>query len=131
MPSIDGLPTPAERLRRKNVPGGRTGVHKVKTTPEEESVLAARASAARVTIPRLMVESAMADRGESATDRTRAATEMFAAYRQLAALGNNINQIARATNATDEVQDDCARTLAAVRRSAMRIDDVLDRYDAR
>ncbi|WP_296388120.1 plasmid mobilization relaxosome protein MobC [Williamsia sp.] len=99
-------------------------------TPEQEARLAARASTIRVTVSRLLVESALADKGETASDRAHLATSMFGAYRMLAALSNNINQIARATNASHEVQSDCASALVAVRTSAVRINALLERYDA-
>ena len=57
------------RRRRANVEGGRQHHHKVKVTPEEEGMLLRLAEAQHVTIPRLLVESALAalvvDRPES------------------------------------------------------------------
>ena len=48
-------------------------------------------------------------------------------HRYLAAVSNNVNQMAKATNATGELQEDLLQTLAAVRRTAERIDDLIDR----
>ncbi|PXW25220.1 UNVERIFIED_CONTAM: mobilization protein MobC [Williamsia faeni] len=94
-------------------------------------MLAARASAARVTIPRLLVESALAPRGETSTQRADLAAAMFASYRMLASLANNINQIAKATNTTCEVQPDTDAALAAVRRAAFRLERILDGFEVR
>ena len=47
-------------------------------------------------------------------------------HRLLAAVSNNVNQMAKATNATGEVQQDLVETLRAVRRTAGRIDEGID-----
>lgn len=115
------------RRRRANVDGGRRYVHKVRVSPEEEGVLVRLAEAQRVTIPRLLVESAVsAAAGETPSERRNAMAELFALHRLLAAVSNNVNQIAKATNATGEVQDEMAVTLRKVRLVAQRIDDAID-----
>lgn len=119
------------RERRANVLGGRQHRHIVKVTPEEESALLAKAQQARVSVPRLLVEAAMADGRETATDRQELAIQLFGAFRLLSALSNNINQMAKATNATGELPDELGVTLGEVRRLAMRIDGLLDGFDAR
>ena len=115
------------RRRRANVPGGRRHSHEVKVTPEEEAMLLRRAEAQRVSIPRLLVESALAPQGETPTQRRELLAEMFAVNRLLGNLANNVNQIAKATNATGEWQAETAATLSAVRRTSARIDDAIDR----
>ena len=105
------------RRRRANVDGGRQHFHKVGVSPEEEGALVRLAHEQNVTIPRLLVEAA----------RKQAVAELFKLHRLLAAISNNVNQIARATNATGEVQDEVRATLDAVRRTAVRIDDAVDR----
>ena len=47
-------------------------------------------------------------------------------HRLLAAVSNNVNQIAKATNATGQRQAETDATLAAVRRVAERIDAAVD-----
>jgi len=121
-------PRRLRRERRENVQGGRLVRHVVKVTPEEESALLAKAQSARVTVVRLMVESALADRGETATNRHELAVQLFGAFRLLSALSNNINQMAKATNATGDLPKDLAVTLAEVRRLAMRIDGILEGF---
>lgn len=124
--------TPGGRLfsrrRRANYEGGRLHRHEVKVSPEEEGALLRLAKAQRVTVPRLLVESALAaESAETPTERRQLLAELFRVHRLLASLSNNVNQMARATNATGEVQDDMRATLAAVRRTAERIDDTTDR----
>lgn len=84
------------------------------------------AKAQRVTVPRLLVESALAADAETPTERRHAMAELFAMHRLLAAISNNVNQIAKATNATGEVQEETAVTLAKVRDTAQRIDTAID-----
>ena len=115
------------RKRRANVEGGRQHQHKVKVSPEEEAVLARLAAEQQVTIPRLLVESALAsESSETPTQRKQAIAELFALHRLLAAVSNNVNQIARATNATGEAQAETSATLAKVRQVAVRIDEAID-----
>ena len=115
------------RRRRANVAGGRQHRHEVKVSPEEEGMLLRLAEAQHVTIPRLLVESALASAtSETPTERRNAMAELFALHRLLAAVSNNVNQMARATNATGEVQAEMSATLDAVRRTAVRIDDAID-----
>ena len=119
------------RRRRANVAGGRLYKHEVKVSPEEEAGLLLRANAQGVTIPRLLVESALAERaGETATERREQLAELFRLHRMLAALGNNLNQIARAANADgtvpNELRTELAHTMTAVRASAERVDGFID-----
>jgi hypothetical protein len=123
-------PSPGRRLarrRRANVAGGRQHSHRVLVTPEEEARLLQLAEAQRVSVPRLLVESALsAASSETPTERRNAIAELFAIHRLLAAVSNNVNQIAKATNATGAVQSETVATLQAVRRVAGRIDDAID-----
>lgn len=116
------------RRRRANYDGGRQHVHKVRVSPEEEGQLARLALRQQVTIPRLLVESALSlDARETPTERKQIIAELFRVHRYLAAVSNNVNQMAKATNVTGELQEDLLQTLAAVRRTAERIDDLVDR----
>lgn len=119
------------RRRRENVPGGRTHRHEVSVTAEEEGLLLRLAGAQGVTIPRLLVEAATAPRpGETATDRRELLVELFGLHRALGAIGNNVNQLARAANATGEVGEELLHTLAAVRRQLGRLDELMDRFES-
>lgn len=93
--------------------------------------LLARAAEARVTVVRLMVEAALADGKETATDRLEFATQLFGAFRYLSAISNNINQMAKATNATRELPEELSVTLGEVRRLAVQINGLLDEVSSR
>lgn len=107
-------------------------MHKVRVSPEEEGLLLRLALAQNVSVPRLLVESAIASErgGETATERRDTLASLFGIHRLLGAVSNNVNQIAKATNATGEIQDELAATLAAVRRTADRIDGAIDALSA-
>lgn len=115
------------RRRRANVEGGRRYFHKVGVSPEEEAVLLRLAETHGVSVPRLLVESAVAlEQGETPTERKDAIVELFKLYRLLAAISNNVNQMAKAANATGVLDEDLRSTLQAVRRTAGRIDAAVD-----
>lgn len=97
-------------------------------SPEEEGALLRLALAQNVTVPRLLVESALAtETGQTVTERREVLAELFAVHRLLAVNSNNVNQIARATNATHEVQPATVQTLAKLREVADRVDQVIER----
>jgi hypothetical protein len=113
--------------RRRRIPGGRPGRHNVRTSPEEEGSLQRLARAADMSVPRYLVESGLAvETGETVTERRNAIVKLFELHRLLAAVSNNVNQIAKATNATGQRQAETDATLAAVRRVAERIDAAVD-----
>ena len=113
------------RRRRENVEGGRLRAYKVRVSPEEAGRLERLAQAGGVSVPRLLMESALSSQ-EPATTRREALSEMFAAYRLLAGLANNVNQIARVSNATGTVPPWAPTVMAKVRRTAERIDAAID-----
>jgi len=51
---------------------------------------------------------------------------MFSVHRLLAGIANNVNQMAKATNATGDVQGEMVATLRKVREVADRIDGFVD-----
>ena len=116
--------------RRRRVEGGRQHRHEVKVTAEEEGQLLALALRYQVSVPKLLVDSTLgggaANAATNATVREELLAELFRAHRLLAGIANNVNQIARATNATGEAQAETSATLAAVRRNAERIDGLID-----
>ena len=79
-----------------------------------------------MTVPRLLVESALAGDRETASARRDAIVELFAVRRLLAAVSNNVNQVARHANATEDFPDDAAAVLSSVRRLVTRIDGAVD-----
>lgn len=115
------------RRRRANVPGGRQHSHRVLVTPQEEARLVQMAAAQRVTVPRLLIESTLAK--EMPARRREAIAELFSVRRLLAAVSNNVNQIARHANAGEQFPRDAAGVLTGVRRVVDRIDGMIDRWD--
>lgn len=127
--------TPARKpARRRRVEGGRQHRHVVRVTAEEEGQLLALALRYRVSVPKLLVDAALAGgagaAAASASAREELLVQLFGAHRLLAGVANNVNQIARATNATGEVQDATVVTLAKVREVADRIDAFVDQLAA-
>ena len=117
------------RKRRENVGGGRPRQIQVKLTDQEEQLLRMRAAAERVSVQRLLLACTLdpewrADDEETAAPRTSRRDEAIAALASagelrnlLAAIGNNINQIAAHVNATEELAEDVVPALDAARRA--------------
>jgi hypothetical protein len=116
--------------RRRRVEGGRHHRHVVRVTPEEEAQLLALALRYRVSVPKLLVDSALAGGSEvaasNASVRHALITELFGLHRLLANVANNVNQMTKALHATGELPPQTGEVLAAARRTAMKIDDVID-----
>ena len=115
--------TRLQRRRRANAPGGRPHQHMVRVSAHEEEQLLALAEKEGVTIPRLLVEAALARGGETPTQRRAALVELFAVRRQLAGLATNVNQIAHAVNIDGLLPVGSAATLG-------QIEAVVDKIDA-
>lgn len=129
-----GEPQPkAERTQRRQrrAPGGRIARHVVRVTPEQEAQLLALALRYRVSVPKLLVDSALAGGSAAAASnasvRVAIIDELFGVHRLLASISANVNQMAKATNATGEVQDSMEATSAHVRAVADRIDAYIDK----
>lgn len=118
------------QARRRRVEGGRQHRHIVRVTPEEEGQLHALALQYKVSVPKLLVDSALAGGASAAATnasvRHEVIAQMFSTYRLLAGIANNVNQMAKATNATGDVQAEMVVTLAKVREVAERIDAFVD-----
>ena len=107
----------------------RPHAHRVKVTAEQEARLAELAAARGITVARLLVESALSGGAASAVERAAVVAELSVLGSALGRVGVNVNQIARVTNATGEVQPATEATLAAVREVAARLGAVLDALD--
>lgn len=122
------------RKRRANHRGGRTIRHEVWCSVEEEGALASRAAREGMTIPRLLVESALAsDSGETASERRELREHLLRLRYLLGANANNINQIAYQANAADdpggtlrELREELLEAVAQAQDLAWKINDVLD-----
>ena len=117
------------RRRQANVAGGRSRSFKVKVSEAEAAQLADLAREAQVSVPRLLVEAGLAAGagGQTSSERRGAMVELFAVHRLLSGIAVNINQVAKATNATREAPESAGwlAALEAVRKVAFRIDEVI------
>ncbi|MFE4664581.1 plasmid mobilization relaxosome protein MobC [Streptomyces sp. NPDC056716] len=100
---------------------------------DEYQLLVRAAAACRMSVASFLAHAAL--RAARDLDRTAAeiaderamAHELFALRRHLGQIGNNLNQVARATNSGADVPYTGA-VLDAVRRAARRVDDFTHRY---
>ena len=123
-------PTAAAGRRQVRATGRvRPHAHRVKVTAEQETRLAELAAARGITVARLLVESALSGGAQSAVERAAVVAELSVLGSALGRVGVNVNQIARVTNATGEVQPATEATLAAVQEVAARLGAVLDALD--
>lgn len=114
------------RRRRENKPAGSKKRRDVWVTVEEEAALVARAEREKVSVPNLLISSALSEHSDSPTERRAIAAELMSLHNLLARSSNNINQLARQANATSEFPADAREALKHIRSVAMRIDDAID-----
>ena len=93
---------PKGRVRRGREPAPRRVYQQVTLTEAEREQLRARAAELGVSVPRLMVESALQG-VETPTDRKQQVAELFEVRRLLATVANNVNQLARSANISGQV----------------------------
>ncbi|CAM5538587.1 MobC family plasmid mobilization relaxosome protein [Leifsonia shinshuensis] len=115
------------RRRRANVEGGRQRKHEVWVSDVEEGVLQRLASAQHVTVPRFLVEAALSSEArETPTQRREMMVELIRLHRTLGAMANNVNQMAKATNAGSDLPAELHSTVSRLREIAEQVDGVLD-----
>jgi Bacterial mobilisation protein (MobC) len=95
---------PMARTRRARRPEARRVVQKVKLTAGERGELRVRAAELGVSVPRLLVESALSG-VETPGERRRLVAELFETRRLLATVANNVNQLARAANISGRLSE--------------------------
>lgn len=119
--------------RRSREPGNpRTIRHVVRVDQATEKQLVERAAEGGfLNVVDLMVESALAGGADSAQAAHELAGELYRVTRFLGKVGVNINQIARATNATLETQPETVAAMEAVERAIARLEDLLSELGAR
>ncbi|MBU2698805.1 plasmid mobilization relaxosome protein MobC [Pimelobacter sp. 30-1] len=122
------LPKRMRGSRQDRVPGRpRVIRHVVKVHEEDERRLVLRAAErGNITVARLLLESALAGGHEAAKSKAELAGDLFQMMRFLGKVGVNINQIAKATNATLETQPETVAAMQAVQRVCDRIEALLD-----
>ena len=106
---------PKGRTRRAREPVRREVIQKVKLTDEERDELRARAAELGMSVPRLLVESALSG-AETPTEHRRLVAELFETRRLLATVANNVNQLAHSANISGQVHEGrrLEQTLAVV-----------------
>jgi len=112
--------------RRRRVEGGRRYAHQVRVTAEEEARLVARASAAGVSVPRLMVEAAVADGQASATELRELGYELVKLRKLAGNMANNVNQVTVHAHVHNQLSEDTEATLAAARKVYRKIDETVE-----
>ncbi len=114
---------PVGRARRGREPSPRRVYQQVKLTELEREQLRCRAAELGVSVPRLLVESALGGSSETATERRREVAELFEVRRLLATVANNVNQLARLANTSGEPPAEARlqRTLAEVEGLVVRL----------
>ena len=93
---------PQGRSRRRRESQPRRVERKVKLSVGEDERLRERAAQLGVSVPRLMVESALSG-VETPVERRRMIAELFEARRLLATVANNVNQLAKVANMSGEL----------------------------
>lgn len=121
----------AERKRQINIEGGRTVERKVRISEFQNRALVSAAAVQRMSVPRLMVESALAqghggEHGETMTERRESLTRLMQLEGQLAAIGNNLNQIAKTANTTGEIGRELTHSLAYLHRAVAAVTEAAE-----
>lgn len=129
--------TPARRTgRRLNSAGGaREHVVKIRLNDAEFVEIQALAAAMRCS-PQRVYTSSVASNGAvfgrvAVVKQSGLVADLHGANRMLAAVGRNLNQVARGVNAGAEVEEGIEHTLAAVQACVDRINAVMDAADLR
>lgn len=120
------------RRRRENHAGGRGQAILVRVSEAENRVLRAAAARAGMSVQRLMIESVL--RRESAEDmatRNETTDTLMGLLRALASVGVNVNQMAKATNASGELPENLDATIDWLRSTLRRIDSAVDQVGVR
>ncbi|MGF1661012.1 MAG: hypothetical protein ACFCVG_00825 [Kineosporiaceae bacterium] len=107
----------------------------MRVTGEEESALVALAHEQRVTVPRLLVEAALAGRGETATQRAQMLAELFRVRRALSQVTVELASSGQVERRPGSVGGSVTEPLWSVQdeiRSALaRLDEALNLLGAR
>lgn len=120
----------AGRMRQANAEGGRPIRREVKLTEFEDNALYFAAQRAGMTPARFLKESALSrERGVSVSERHEMSTRLNQLNGSLAAVGNNLNQLARRANAeeavTAEISAELTHSLTKLRATMRQISETL------
>ncbi|WP_326822696.1 relaxase/mobilization nuclease domain-containing protein [Streptosporangium sp. NBC_01756] len=109
-------------MRQRRQQGGRPHKHSVRMSEAEQAVIEERAGQAGVSVPRFLVEAAMAGDTATASQLRANAAELLAARRLVAAAGVSLNQLAKVANATGVVPASLEATMTATQQFLERLD---------
>lgn len=124
--SVRKPPGRLSRRRRANIDGETHHVRVSMSTFERAQLKVLEERTGRSPSEILVSAALYAENSESLAERRAAAVEFIAARRYLAALSNNVNQLARHANATGEFPEAARTVLTRVRAVADRINTMLD-----
>jgi hypothetical protein len=107
--------------RQQRVPGGRKNTAKVLMSDDEYELIATRAAKIGVSIPRLLVETAIAAQDLTLTERRALLSELLMLRRMLATITEELQQLTARTNSAGQppATDSATRRIALV---ATRLD---------
>lgn len=114
------------RRRRANIDGETQYVRVSMSEQERTRLLVLEESTGRSASEIMVSATLYAHNAESLAERRALATEFMAARRYLAALSNNVNQIAKHANVKDEFPEEARVVLERVRGVAERINGIVD-----
>ena len=115
------------RRRRENASEqARDVVQKIYLTAAEREEIRERAQVAGVSVPRLLVEAAFSDHGETVTERRQSAVGLFVLHRELSGAAVNMNQVAKKANTVHEVPSEFGATMAQLRVVADKLEAAVD-----
>lgn len=117
--------TVRRQVRRVGSP--RQVRHVVKVSAEQEARLLEAATEQGVTVPRLLVESALTGGPGEASARRAVAGELFGLQRALGAIGVNLNQLARVANSTGDLEASTQASLDRLDAVAVQLAEFLGR----
>jgi hypothetical protein len=109
--------------RRENVAGGRQHSHRVLVSAEEEAILVRLAAEKRITVPRLLMESALSPDRETPTQREDAIVELLELRGLLGEIAVGVRELVSQGAGGDIVSD-------AATEFIRRASDVAERLDA-
>lgn len=115
------------RRRRANAPSDqpRKKSYSVGVTPDEKLALEARAAVLQVTVPRLLIESAMNPGVRTDTEWKTVAATLFELRRLMGNVANNVNQLARFANEESVFPSEAEAVTAEYRHMVKRLDDAV------
>ncbi|GAB3656833.1 hypothetical protein GCM10027589_16560 [Actinocorallia lasiicapitis] len=115
----------AEKRRMERLPGGRKNTVKVMLSDAERAELVRRAEAAQLSVPRLLVEAGLAGERRTRSQRQGVTAEFLGVRRLVAAIGNNLNQVTRALNATGRAPEELPVVVEVTGRILERLDQAV------